>query len=357
MRSAPRALAAIGAVLLPLVAAAALAQTQGVRIIVQSSPLAGFRHHEAAYAWHLLRIGDDLELVRERDNPFDANAIRVEWRGRKLGYVPRRANGAIAWGLDRGETLRARISALNAGKPASKRIEFEVFVERRCNIRAIINGDAAMKITTLALLLSLPLATATLQGCFPVVAAGAGAAAVSANDRRTSGTQIEDEGIELRAGNRISERYGDRAHVSATSYNRAVLLTGEAPDAAAKAEIEKIARAVPNVRGVTNDLQVAAPSTLSARANDAFVTSKVKARYVDAQRFNPLHVKVLTDASVVYLLGIVTDREAADAVEIARTTGGVKKVVRIFELCRPSDEACRPAEATKGDAPRAKDKQ
>jgi osmotically-inducible protein OsmY len=208
--------------------------------------------------------------------------------------------------------------------------------------------------TTLAWMLALPLAASTLQGCFPIVAAGAGTAVVSSIDRRTSGTQLEDEGIELRSNNRISERYGDKAHVNVTSYNRAVLLSGEVPDAAAKAEVEKIVRGVPNVRGVTNDLVVAGPSALGARSNDAIVTSKVKARFVDAGKFNPVHVKVVTESAVVYLFGIVTEREAADATEIARTTGGVRKVVRLFEFCRPTDEACRPPETPKGDAPKAK---
>ena len=112
----------------------------------------------------------------------------------------------------------------------------------------------------------------------------------------------------------------------------------EVPDAAAKAEVEKIVRGVPNVRGVTNELVVAGPSSLGARSNDAIITSKVKARFVDAGKFNPVHVKVVTEASVVYLLGIVTDREAADATEVTRTTGGVKKVVRLFEFCRATDD-------------------
>lgn len=211
-----------------------------------------------------------------------------------------------------------------------------------------------MKKTTLAWMLTLPLVAAPLQGCFPVVAAGAGTAVVSSMDRRTAGTQLEDEGIELRGANRVSERFGDKAHVNLTSYQRAVLITGEVPDAAAKAEVEKIVRAVPNVRAVTNDLVVGPPSPLGARSNDAFVTSKVKARFVDAGKFNPVHVKVVTEAAVVYLLGVVTEREAADATEIARTTGGVKKVVRLFEFCRPTDEACRPPEPAKGEAPKAK---
>ena len=211
-----------------------------------------------------------------------------------------------------------------------------------------------MKKTTLALLVALPLAAMTLQGCFPVVAVGAGTAVVRMEDRRTGGTQIEDEGIELRAGNRISERFGDKAHINVTSYNRAVLLTGEAPDAAARSAIESIVRAVPNVRGITNDIMIAAPTSLGARGNDSFITSKVKARFLDARKFNPVHVKVVTESGIVYLLGMVTDREAADAVEIARTTGGVRKVVKVFESCRPTDELCRPSAAPKGEEPKAK---
>jgi len=211
-----------------------------------------------------------------------------------------------------------------------------------------------MKKTTLALLICLPAGAISLQGCFPVIAAGAGAAVVSSVDRRTSGTQIEDEGIGLRAGNRISERYGDKAHVNVNAYNRTALLTGEVPDAAAKAEVEKIVRAVPNVRGIVNELVVGPPTPFSERGNDSFITSKVKARFVDANKFNPVHVKVVTEAAVVYLLGVVTDQEAADAVEITRTTGGVRKVVRLFESCRPTDEACRPPQAAKGQEPKAK---
>ena len=100
-----------------------------VRLLVQSSPLAGFRYHAAADVWPELRVGDALQLAREHDNPHDANAIGVLWRGRKLGYVPRRANGALAWGLDRGERLQARISRLAQHPNPARRIEFEVYVE------------------------------------------------------------------------------------------------------------------------------------------------------------------------------------------------------------------------------------
>ncbi len=181
-----------------------------------------------------------------------------------------------------------------------------------------------------------------LQGCIPLAAVGVGAAVNSVNDRRTSGTQIDDEGIELRAANRIGERWGDRVHVNVTAFNRSVLLTGEVANEAIKAEIEKTVSGVGNVRSVTNDIQVAGTSALSARANDSYLTSKVKARFVDVNHFNPFHVKVVTENSTVYLLGIVTEAEAKAATDIARTTGGVRKVVRVFEYCKPTDDACRP---------------
>lgn len=177
----------------------------------------------------------------------------------------------------------------------------------------------------------LSLALPLINGCAPVIVGGAAATGVMVvEDRRTVGTITEDEGIEFKTLSRIGGKVKD-AHLNATSYNRMVLLTGEVADAAAKAEAEKIARAVENVRGVYNELQVAGNSSLSARANDSYLTSKVKARFVDAQKFNPFHVKVVTENSVVYLLGLVKRQEANEATEIARTTGGVQKVVRIFE--------------------------
>jgi osmotically-inducible protein OsmY len=197
------------------------------------------------------------------------------------------------------------------------------------------------KIRFLSILL---LATAAaLQGCVPAVVVGAGAAgAMSYEDRRTTGVQIDDEGIELRAGNRIGERYGEKAHVNVTSFNRGVLLTGEVPDEKAKQDIEKIAASVPNVRIVTNELRVAAPSSFSDRANDSAITGKVKAHFVDAGKFSAVHVKVVTEASVVYLLGLVTDTEGKLAAEIASTTGGVKKVVKVFDYCKLGEPNCAP---------------
>jgi len=191
------------------------------------------------------------------------------------------------------------------------------------------------------------LAAALLQGCAPVVMVGAGAAVMSFEDRRTTGAQVDDETIELRAGNRIDDRYGNRVHVNVTSYNRYVLLTGEVPDEAARGEVEKIARSVTNVLGVSNDLQVAGISSATSRSNDTFLTTNVKTRLLNSDKFNGIHVKVVTEASVVYLLGVVTEQEAADAVELARTTSGVRKVVKMFEYCKPTDEICAPRPPSK----------
>ena len=170
-----------------------------------------------------------------------------------------------------------------------------------------------------------------LTGCVAAVVGGAAAGGyLVGEDRRPAQTIAEDEGIELRVGNRISEKY-PAAHVNATSYNRLVLLTGEAPTAEAKTDIERIAREVPHVRGTFNELTVAPATTLSSRANDSYVTSKVKARFVDNGTFNPIHVKVVTEDGIVYLMGLVKKQEADRATEIARTTSGVRRVVRVFE--------------------------
>jgi osmotically-inducible protein OsmY len=141
----------------------------------------------------------------------------------------------------------------------------------------------------------------------------------------------EDESIELKTVQRVSDKVPGNVHLNVTSYNRMVLLTGEAPNDNARREIERIARSVDNVRGVTNELAIGAPTSLSSRANDSYVTSKVKARFVDAGRFNALHVKVVTENEMVFLLGLVKRQEAKDAIEIARTTEGVKKVITVFE--------------------------
>lgn len=170
-----------------------------------------------------------------------------------------------------------------------------------------------------------------LYGCAAAVVGGAAAGGyLVGEDRRPAAVMADDEGIELRAASRVSEKYA-AAHVNTTSYNRLVLLTGEAPSTEAKTEIERIVRQVPNVRGTFNELTVGPASALSVRTNDSYITSKVKARFVDARRFNPVHVKVVTEGGVVYLMGIVKRTEADAATQIARTTSDVKRVVRVFE--------------------------
>jgi len=187
------------------------------------------------------------------------------------------------------------------------------------------------KTRLLALAMIAALVSGVLAGCVAAVVGGAGTAVVLGEDRRTVGTVTEDQGIELKTENRIRDKYKD-VHINVTSYSRQVLLTGEVPDAATKSDIEKIAQAVENVRGVHNEIAVGPVSSLSARTNDSFITSKVKARFVDERKFNPVHVKVVTESEVVYLIGLVKHKEADDAVEIARTTSGVKRVVKLFEF-------------------------
>lgn len=184
-----------------------------------------------------------------------------------------------------------------------------------------------MNARTLLLLAAL---VPALAGCAGVAAVGAGALVFA--DRRQAETMMTDEGIEIRAATRINERFGAAAQVNVTSYNRMVLLTGEVPDAAARAAVEQIVADVANVKAITNELQIGTLSTLTNRSNDVYITSKVKARFVDASRFATNNVKVVTENAAVYLLGLVTQREATAAVEIARTTAGVRKVVRVFEI-------------------------
>ncbi len=175
-------------------------------------------------------------------------------------------------------------------------------------------------------------AMAALSACVPaVIAVGAGGAALVATDRRTTGAQVEDEGIELKIVNQANTRFGDRIHLNVTSYNGMVLLTGEVPDQGTWASIGSLAKSTEKVRSVQNELVIAPSTELSARSNDSYITSKVKARFVEANRFAPNAVKVVTERSVVYLMGIVARQEGDAAGEIAATTTGVVRVVKVFE--------------------------
>ena len=183
--------------------------------------------------------------------------------------------------------------------------------------------------TWLALFLFFPF----LVGCVPMFAVGtaAGTGAYISEDRRTSGMFIEDEGIELKGSRRIYQQFGDKVHINITSYNRMVLLTGEAPTETIKADIGKLIMGVDNVRKIFNEIAVAGNTSLASRSNDTLITSKVKTRFLTERKFQINHVKIVTENEVVYLLGVVTRQEADNAAQIASSTSGVKKVVKVFE--------------------------
>jgi osmotically-inducible protein OsmY len=161
---------------------------------------------------------------------------------------------------------------------------------------------------------------------------GAMVGSLMATDRRTSGTQIDDEGIELRAGSRVRENLGDRVRVNVTSYNRQVLLTGEVPSAQDKQLVEQVVSRVENVRSIVNELAILGNATLTQRSSDALVTGRVKAGMVDAKDLFANAFKVVTERGTTYLMGRVTQREADRATDIARATPGVQKVVRVLEI-------------------------
>lgn len=173
---------------------------------------------------------------------------------------------------------------------------------------------------------------AMLSGCIPlVVGAGVAAGAAVATDRRTTGTQLDDEVIEDRAVLEIHQRFKGDFHVNVTSYNGIVLLTGEVPAESAKADVENLVRSNPKVRAVQDELAVSPVTDLGSRSNDTLITSKVKARFVEANKFQINHVKVVTERGVVYVIGIVTRDEGTAAGELASTTSGVQRVVKVFE--------------------------
>src|SRR4249920_2624564 len=171
------------------------------------------------------------------------------------------------------------------------------------------------------LLAFLVLLIPALHGCVPGLI----------DDRRTSATQLEDSGIERKIGNRVEEKFGTEVHLDIVSYNRYVLLMGEVPTQQAKDEIGTLALGVQNVRNVQNEMVVGPATSSATRANDAYLTSKVKTHFATTSEVNPAHIKVVTEDSVVYLMGLVTHQEADEAAKIASTTGGVQKVVKMFE--------------------------
>ncbi len=172
----------------------------------------------------------------------------------------------------------------------------------------------------------------TLSGCAPIVMGGAVMSSLVATDRRTSGAQLEDEGIELRSASRIRDNLGERGHINVNSYNRRVLLSGEVPNAQDKQLVEQIVTRVDNVQLVVNELAVLGNASLTQRSSDTLITGRIKAALVDAKDLFANAYKVVTERGTTYLMGRVTQREADRATEIARSTSGVQKVVRVFEI-------------------------
>jgi len=188
-------------------------------------------------------------------------------------------------------------------------------------------------LVTTALVGALTIASlASLQGCVLLLGAGAVAGGLSLNDRRTSGTQIEDQSIEMKSGGRIRDAIGDKGHINVTSYNRIALITGEVPTDADKAAAEKAVAGIEGVTNVVNELEVGANSTISTRSSDTVITTRVKSALIDAKDVQASAIKVVTERGNVYLMGRVTEREAVRATEVARAQPSVLKVVRVFEI-------------------------
>ena len=188
-------------------------------------------------------------------------------------------------------------------------------------------------LVTTTLAAALAVATlASLQGCIALIGAGAVAGGMSLNDRRTGGAQLEDESIELKSGPRIREAIGDKGHINVTSYNRIALITGEVPDDASKAAVEKAVAGIEGVTNAVNEVAVGANSTLGTRSSDTVITTRVKSALIDAKDIQSGAIKVVTERGNVYLMGRVSEREATRAADIARAQPSVLKVVRVFEI-------------------------
>jgi osmotically-inducible protein OsmY len=193
-----------------------------------------------------------------------------------------------------------------------------------------------MKHTPRAALLAALLCATLLPGCALLVGGAAVGGVMVATDRRTSGAQLEDQAIEVKAMATVGQA-GSQSNITVTSYNRTALITGQVPSEAERVAVEKAVAGIENVRAVINELAIAGNSSLTQRSSDAIISAKVKAAFIDAQDLQSNALKVVTESGVVYLMGIVTEREAGRATDLARGVDGVRKVVRVFEVV--SEEA------------------
>jgi osmotically-inducible protein OsmY len=181
-----------------------------------------------------------------------------------------------------------------------------------------------------------------LGGCVAAVGGAMVGGSMMAVDRRSTGAQVDDQAIELRASNAVAAALGERGHVNAASYNRVVLITGEVPTEADRAKVEAAVAKVDNVRAVLNELAVMPNSSLGDRSNDTVITGKVKAAFVDTKGLQVASIKVVTERGAVYMMGRVTEAEATLAANVARAVGGVQKVVKVFEIITPAELAAMP---------------
>lgn len=198
------------------------------------------------------------------------------------------------------------------------------------------SGERGRPATAAALLAM----AALVSGCAPLLIGGAVVgSALIVTDRRSAGTQLDDEAIELKANSRMNEAFGDLARVSTTSYNLIVLLTGEVPNEADKVKAGQIAASIDSAKSIVNELMVGPQNSFSEKAKDTFITTKVKASLLDAKDLFANAIKVVTNRGVVYLMGRLTEREATRAGEVARGVSGVVKVVRVFDIVSESELA------------------
>jgi len=203
-----------------------------------------------------------------------------------------------------------------------------------------------------ALLASLAI-SGVLGGCVALAGGAMVGGTLLAVDRRSTGTQVDDQTIDLRASSAITAAVGDRAHVNASSYNRVVLLTGEVPTEADRAKVEAAVAKVENVRAVVNELAVMPNSSFGQQSNDTLITGKVKAAFVDTKDLQVGSMKVVTERGVVYLMGRVTEAESVSAANAARSVSGVQKVVKVFEIITPAELAALPLAPATSAAPSA----
>jgi osmotically-inducible protein OsmY len=185
-------------------------------------------------------------------------------------------------------------------------------------------------------LLALILATSTLYGCAPAVVGGAAATTGAVHDRRTVGTYVDDQGIELKASTAIrsEEELNSQIHINIISVNGVVLLVGQAPTESLRQQAQNIVSGIEKVRHIHNELVIAAPTSLTARSNDTLITAKVKTSLFGIKGlpdYDPTRTKVVTEDGIVYLMGLLYRNEADAASERARQVGGVEKVVKLFE--------------------------